>query len=278
MPAPIDLARPTWQRLRRARDGEGELVDVGVRQDESGWVWTPLEPVVLASALALVPVMVVEADAKGGWQTTAVVANWLIWFVFALELSLIFVAAGRRRAALRAHWLDVAIVLFTVPLLGRLLAMIRLLRLLRLTRLLRLGAVVGRAIRSERSLSSGETFRLLALFTGFIVVVAGAAEATFDTADFPSIWSGVWWAVVTVTTVGYGDLYPRSVAGRLIGIAVMFVGIGFLSVLTATIASHFVKAEQGDTDDELLARLDRIEQTLLQLHAAQRMPSSRARS
>jgi len=122
----------------------------------------------------------------------------------------------------------------------------------RLLRLARASLIVGRAIRAERNLTSGTTLRLLALVTVFIVVVAGAAQSTFDAGDFPTVWDGVWWAVVTVTTVGYGDLYPKSVGGRLIGMVVMLVGIGFLSVLTATIASYFVKTERGSETGEIL--------------------------
>jgi voltage-gated potassium channel len=66
-------------------------------------------------------------------------------------------------------------------------------------------------------------------------------------------------AVTTTTTVGYGDLYPTTVQGRIIGMALMFVGIGFLSLLTASIASRFVKEERGEEHIELLEVLQRIE-------------------
>jgi hypothetical protein len=79
------------------------------RQEESGRVHTPLEPVVLPATLALIPVLIIEADASGSWRTVAFVANWLIWLVFAVELAAVLIVAERRRAALRAHWLDVAI-------------------------------------------------------------------------------------------------------------------------------------------------------------------------
>jgi Ion channel len=69
----------------------------------------------------------------------------------------------------------------------------------------------------------------------------------------------MWRAVVTVTTVGYGDVYPTSVEGRIIAMVVMLFGIGFLSVLTATVASRFVKTERGDETEEILAALTRLE-------------------
>jgi voltage-gated potassium channel len=75
------------------------------------------------------------------------------------------------------------------------------------------------------------------------------------------IWDGIWWAVVTVTTVGYGDVYPRSVGGRIVAMIVMLFGIGFLSVLTATIASRFVQTDTAA--DEMKATLARIDAELV---------------
>jgi voltage-gated potassium channel len=89
-------------------------------------------------------------------------------------------------------------------------------------------------------------------------VVAGAAENAVSAGEFPSLWDGIWWAVTTVTTVGYGDLTPTSVQGRLIGMVLMFVGIGFLSLLTAAVASRFVKEDQGTEHLELMDALQRI--------------------
>jgi voltage-gated potassium channel len=246
---------------------------VKVRQEESGRVRTQLELVVLGATLALIPILILETDASGGWHRFAVIGNWVIWGLFAVELVVIVVGADRKGAAIRAHALDVAGVVVTVPLFGKFLSWVRLARLARLIRLVRVGMIVWRAIRAERRLSSGEAFRALALATVFVVVVSGAAQATFDSGDFPSVWSGIWWAVVTVTTVGYGDLYPKSVGGRLIGIAIMLVGIGFLSVLTAAIASYFVKTDTGGSN-EVLQRLDRIEKALLELRAASSAPAS----
>jgi voltage-gated potassium channel len=122
------------------------------KQDESGRVHTPLEPVVLAATLALIPVLILEADATTpGWQRFAEVANWIIWAIFVAELAAVLTFASRKRAALRAHWLDVAIVFLTVPLLSQALSWLRLARFIRLARF---GAIISRALQAEKRASA----------------------------------------------------------------------------------------------------------------------------
>lgn len=230
----------------------------------SGRVVHRFEPLVLVATLALIPVLIIETEAKSDfWQDLAFAANWAIWAVFVAELAFILTVAPRKGAALRAHWLDELVVVVTVPLFGKFLASLRLVRLARLLRLLRLGAILGRTLQREREFASAQVFRFIALLTLFIVVIAGAAEATVDRKEFPSFWRGIWWAVVTVTTVGYGDITPKTVQGRIVAVVVMLFGIGFLSVLTATIASRFVQTDTGS--DEMVSALHRIEADLADL-------------
>jgi voltage-gated potassium channel len=101
------------------------------------------------------------------------------------------------------------------------------------------------------------------------IIVAGAAQAAASS-DFDSLWDGVWWAIETVSTVGYGDIYPATVQGRLIALILMFVGIGFLSLLTAAVASRFVKQERGDEHEELMETLRRIEADVADLKSQMR--------
>jgi voltage-gated potassium channel len=234
------------------------------RQLESGRVEHRLEPLVLAATLLLIPVLVTEADASShGWREAAQLANWGIWAVFLADLVLVLSVARRRKAALRAHMLDFTVVVLTVPVVGSVLSSFRLLRLTRLLRLLRLGTILLRAVQRERRFTSGAALRFAALLTTVLVVLSGAIQSVVDDSDFHSTWDGIWWAAATVTTVGYGDIVPHTVAGRIVAIMLMFTGIGFLSVLTAAIASRFVQVDSGTED--VRAALARIEAELAEL-------------
>jgi len=114
--------------------------------------------------------------------------------------------------------------------------------------------------------------------TAVVVVLAGVAMRFLDHSEYSNVWVGMWWALQTVTTVGYGDVTPRHVSGRIVGAVVLLYGIGFLTITIAAITSTFVtraEREQGvalsrDDLDAVSARLDRIEQQLGQLTDAPR--------
>jgi voltage-gated potassium channel len=158
----------------------------------------------------------------------------------------------------------------TPPFLPALLGAFRFARLTRLLRVLRLGMLGTRAIRIERKLTSREGFRYIALLTVLLIVIAGAVVSVVDAQEFPNVGLGIWWAIVTVTTVGYGDVVPHTLAGRAVASVLMFVGIGFLSLLTATIASTFVSADRERSESEaseILAAMRRIEERLDRIEA-----------
>jgi hypothetical protein len=145
------------------------------QQGPDGRVSHPFEPFILVATLALIPVLIIEHDVSSGpWATVGAIANWVIWAIFAAELVFILAVAPRKAAALPAHWLDVAIVLVTVPFYGELLSSLRSVRLYRLLRLVRAGVVIGRALQAERRLTSGNALRLAALATVFLPVRTNA--------------------------------------------------------------------------------------------------------
>jgi voltage-gated potassium channel len=211
----------------------------------------------IVAALLVIPVLVIEGSTdREPWTTIAAVLNWSIWLAFAVELVVMLIVVPRRGAWLRAHPLEVAIVLLTVPLLPTSLEAARAFRLLRLLPL------VASATRMRRLLSL-EGVRDAAILSLFVVLGGGAAfSAVESTAEQPlSTWDGVWWAVTTVTTVGYGDVYPETDGGRVIAIVVMLAGIGFVALLTAAAADRFIASGQARSREleDLRSRVDRLE-------------------
>ena len=109
--------------------------------------------------------------------------------------------------------------------------------------------------------------------TATVVVVSGVLMRVLDHSEYSNIWVGMWWALQTVTTVGYGDVTPANPSGRIIAAFVMLEGIAFLTIIIAAITSTFVAratkeretAQAGDEVDfeaRVEARLDGIEQRL----------------
>ena len=92
--------------------------------------------------------------------------------------------------------------------------------------------------------------------TALVVVVGGVAMRVLDHKEYSNIWVGMWWALQTVTTVGYGDVTPRHWSGRLIAALVMLEGIAFLTVTIAAITSTFVARAEAERDAAAAAEDD----------------------
>lgn len=98
------------------------------------------------------------------------------------------------------------------------------------------------------------------------LLLAGVGFAVFEDKSFAD---GLWWAFVTVTTVGYGDHVPETVGGKLVAVAVMVGGVGFLLVLAGAIVEHFVVVEREE--EEVLVRLEALSARVEELAA--RLPA-----
>jgi voltage-gated potassium channel len=108
----------------------------------------------------------------------------------------------------------------------------------------------------------------------FLTLVCGVVIRLLDPADFHSIGEGLWWAVQTVTTVGYGDIVPKAVSGRIVATILMVAGIGIISVVTAVITAAFlenVRRRLGDPGHgEVMAKLDELDARLGEIESAVR--------
>jgi voltage-gated potassium channel Kch len=125
----------------------------------------------------------------------------------------------------------------------------------------------------RESLTARRAAGIIAGFTVLITVAGGMLERVVDRQEFPTIGRGLWFALQTVTTVGYGDVTPKQSDGRFIGAVVMLTGLGFLAVITASVTASLVEssrrryAAQSDLDEtrrleDLSERLARIEAAL----------------
>jgi voltage-gated potassium channel len=100
--------------------------------------------------------------------------------------------------------------------------------------------------RIRRVVATRRIFPVLVLITLSLSLLAGFVATLVDREDFPTFGVGVWWAIVTVATVGYGDVVPTTTWGRVVGSATIIVGVTFLSFLTATVTSLFISTEQDE--------------------------------
>jgi voltage-gated potassium channel len=110
--------------------------------------------------------------------------------------------------------------------------------------------------------------------TSLVVVASAVLMRILDHSEYPNVWVALWWAVQTVTTVGYGDVTPTHASGRIVGVVVMLEGIAFLTITTAVITSTFVARATSDRADaehdenvQVLKRLDEINERFDRLEA-----------
>jgi voltage-gated potassium channel len=106
--------------------------------------------------------------------------------------------------------------------------------------------------RMSRFLSEPPSVRtaagVIVTATTAVVVGGGVLMRLLDHGEYSDIWVGMWWALQTVTTVGYGDVTPKNPSGRIIAAFVMLQGIAFLAIITAAITSTFVARATKERD------------------------------
>lgn len=222
-------------------------------------------------ALAVIPVIVIE-------QTTtspvvlqaAVVASWIIWWAFVADAIAKLLAFGRGWLRQGSSWLALAIIVVSYPGLTQIFAATRALQLARMgrttrlltaLRLMRLATILGRALSGLRRILDPQSFPYVALSVLAVVFLGGAGMyfVEIEGRGAQGLEDALWWAITTVTTVGYGDIVPRTHIGRAVAVVVMVVGITFMSLLTANIASYLSRRNQEEFTDILSARLDALE-------------------
>ena len=232
-------------------------------------------------ALAIIPIIVVPMTVDLSPQSAALLqmADWLIWAAFAIEYIVRFAIAPSKWPFARHNVLDLIVVVvpFAQPL--RLLRSVRVLRVLRASRV---AAFAGKGAKEGKTLFSRENFSY-AILVSFLAILGGAGlvlavERNAPGSNIRTYPDAIWWAMVTVATVGYGDRYPVTPEGRAIAVVLMVIGIGLFGLIAATLASFFLEQQNKAEKASLTIRLEAIELRLLELQAALALLAPRASS
>ena len=189
--------------------------------------------------------------------------NWtlfVIWVFFAFDYFARLSIADDKRLFVRKNLLDLAAV--ALPFLP----------LLRAIRALAAVTVLSRRNRGSRSQQVTTSVVTLAFATWFVAGLAVTeAERHVDGSNIQGVGDGWWWAITTMATVGYGDTYPVSTQGRIVGTALMIMGVALLGTITASIASNFNSTDSEDSSngtssasevDDLKKRIAELESKL----------------
>ncbi|MGO4340685.1 potassium channel family protein [Pedococcus sp. 2YAF34] len=213
------------------------------------WEQRSSGPLLLAAVLFLAAYAwpILQPDLSPTAARTCTAASWVVWGIFGIDLLARLSLAERRWHFLRRNWLDV--LTLAVP-------MLRPLRALR--------AVVALNILSRRGQAfvRGKVVAYVAAAVAVVGFVAALAVLDAERANpdhnIESFGDALWWAATTITTVGYGDQFPTTTQGRLVGVGLMLTGIALLGVITAALASWFVEkvaevqAAEARTEVEVL--------------------------
>ena len=162
--------------------------------------------------------------------------QWVCWFAFALDLIYGILKAESKKEYLKRHPLELASVLLP------------LLRPLRLMRVISFGSLVLQKVAIGRQFAITVKVGISAAFISYIAAIQiTISERTVEGSNIKNFSDGLWWAVTTVTTVGYGDRYPTTTEGRFLAVLLMITGISLVGVITASVAAWFVKLSQDDS-------------------------------
>ena len=212
-------------------------------------------------ALVLVPIVLLPdlLDLPPRADAAFEVTSISIWIVFAVELVVRVSLARQRFRFLLKNWIDVLIVL--IPLVG-MMPVHHFAHFRAALGVARAAAAIARVTPLGRRIVDHRSTNFLVTSSTISIIVAGLlvylTERGNPAASIGSFGDGLWWAVTTITTVGYGDAYPTTSAGRAVALTLMVVGIAIFSGITATVASVFSRDSHDTTQSDLQALREEI--------------------
>lgn len=233
-----------------APDSQGRRHSLGRNQDAYDRFAAAVDTPLMVITLLWLPVLIIPLikPVHGTLAESFAAIDYAVWALFPIEYFTKLYLVPDRGRYFRTHILDLVIV--AVPFFRP----ARAGRLLNLSRLLRIGVVLARGIARARDVFTHKGLHFIVLAATVMVFASAGivtiAERSAPGSNIHNYGQGLWWAIVTVTTVGYGDRYPVSGLGQGVAVVVMLVGIGFIGVLTATVASYFVGQDLDEAKEE----------------------------
>lgn len=220
-------------------------------------------PMIIFGLLVL-PVLYVQITTTNPTlRFLAYIFDILIWLAFVIEYVVQISFAKNKNDYVKNNWLNLFIILVSPPLPLKALKGFESLRLIRVLRVLRIFVVLGRGTKGFKKFYAKNSINYILYLTAILIFICGFIFSIFEKGK--SFFDGIWWAIETVSTVGYGDIAPLTTGGRAIGIILIFLGIGFMSMLTAAISAYFVEKDSNQDTKEILAKIDSISKELEEL-------------
>jgi voltage-gated potassium channel len=180
--------------------------------------------------------------------------DWAIWIVFLLETSVLTSLVNDKWRYLRRNWMNLVIIAGGVPMIWHFAPLTGVLRSLRL--LLLVGLLFRFSGNVRQFLAHNRLGATLAV--AFVVIILSGLLISAIEPGITTPWDGIWWAWVTVTTVGYGDIVPTTAAGKLFAAILILMGVALFSLMTANFSSFFIGRDVSRVEAELEEDMEKV--------------------
>lgn len=201
---------------------------------------------VIICILAIASVVFAILDMSTGLSHEMYIADCIIYFIFVTDYIVRLALSSDKKKFFSENILDLIAI---IPLNSafRIFRTFKILKLSKFLKFMRFFSVSGRLFKKIRIFLNTNGFKYILILSGILVIIGGFSISYFEDMSF---FDGLWWAFVTATTVGYGDLSPSTPMGRLIACILMLNGIGLIGSLTSTLTSFFIQNSQNTISND----------------------------